>query len=64
MGSCPVFSSITRAPPPDCQCPSQNRLSAIRGRIASIVASAGCMQLTNVRGTAATRFGSKSSTAW
>ena len=38
IGSWPVLSSTTRAPPPDCQAPSQKRLSAQRGRIASMVA--------------------------
>ena len=53
IGSWPVFISSTRAP--GNQAPSQKAALLTRGRIASIVADAGAVQLTKVRGNAATR---------
>src|SRR5574343_1758374 len=47
---------------PGSQAPSQNAGSRMRRRLMSIVASGGRVQLTKVRGTEATRFGSKFST--
>ena len=59
MGSWPVAISMTREP--GSQRPSQYRGSVTRGRMASMVARVGFVQLTNMRGTEATRSMEKSS---
>ena len=60
MGSWPVAISTTREP--GNQAPPQKAASRMRWRLTSMVASGGAVQLMKVRGTEATRLGSKSST--
>ena len=55
MGSCPVAIVTMRLP--GSQAPSQNLASRTRGRMASMVPSAGAVQSMKVRGTRATRAG-------